>query len=105
MMYISGCKRASFDQLSVAHCWEPEDGGGKKEHPGEREGMATARRVRRGNNRSSDIFMKKKLLLFAVKRNTLQLQCDWARPNEHEDICVICLYVFVVVLRWPANET
>lgn len=94
MMYISGCKRASFDQLSVAHCWEPEDGGGKKRASGRTRG-----------NRSSDTFMKKKLLLFAVKRNTLQLQCDWARPNEHEDICVICLYAFVVVLRWPGNET
>lgn len=36
---------------------------GKKEHPGE--GMATAGRVRRGNNRSSHIFMKKEWQLVA----------------------------------------
>lgn len=61
MMYISGCKRASFDQLSVAHCWEPEDEGGKKRASGRRRrNEEAARRVRRGTNRSFDISTKNK---------------------------------------------
>lgn len=41
MMYISGCKRASSDQLSVAQCRKPEEG--KKRASGKVRGNGNGR--------------------------------------------------------------